>query len=90
ACKRGFCKRMNRKGDINQSLSYQKKASLSYHLGPDVGLVEKIDNINFSGWSWPYATGEKSTLIIGNSVAIPGDYNPKDYNLLSEIKLIFV
>jgi len=65
---------------------YQKNAILSYYLGPDVGLVEKLDNIRFSGWSWPYATGEKSTLIIGNSVAIPGDYNPKDYNLLSEIE----
>lgn len=65
---------------------YQKQADLSYHLGPDVGLVEKMDNIRFSGWSWPYATGEKSTLIIGNSVAIPGDFNPKDYDLISEIK----
>lgn len=65
---------------------YQKQANLSYYLGPDVGLVEKLDNIHFSGWSWPYATGEKSTLIIGNSVAIPADFNPKDYNLISEIK----
>jgi len=65
---------------------YQKNAELSFYLGPDVGLVEKLDNIRFSGWSWPYATGEKSTLIIGNSVAIPADFNPNDYDLISEIK----
>lgn len=65
---------------------YQKQAKLSYYLGPDVGLVEKLDNIDFAGWSWPFATGEKSTLIIGNSVAIPSDFNSKDYNLISEIK----
>jgi hypothetical protein len=65
---------------------YQNQASLSYYLGPDVGLVERLDNIRFTGWSWPYATGEKSTLIIGNSVAIPSDFNAKDYNLISEIK----
>ena len=65
---------------------YQKQAELSFYLGPDVGLVEKLDNIRFAGWSWPFATGEKSTLIIGNSVAIPSDFNPKEYNLISEIK----
>ncbi len=65
---------------------YQRSANLTNYMGPDVGLVEKLDNISFSGWSWPYATGEKSTLIIGDSVAIPSDFNSKDYNLISEIK----
>ena len=66
--------------------AYQKQAKLSYYLGPDVGLVETLDNIDFAGWSWPFATGEKSTLTIGNGVAIPSDFSRKDYNLISEIK----
>ncbi len=66
--------------------TYQRQANLSYYLGPDVGLVEKLDNITFKGWSWPYATGFDSTLIIGNDVAIPSDFNTADYNLISEIK----
>lgn len=66
--------------------AYQTKAKLSNYLGPDVGLVDQLDNINFFGWSWPFATGEKSTIIIGNDVAIPSDYNKNDYNLISEIK----
>ncbi len=65
---------------------YQNQAELSYYLGPDVGLVEKTDNIKFLNWSWPYATGEEGILIIGNSVAVPSDFNPKDYNLISEIR----
>jgi hypothetical protein len=65
---------------------YQSQATLSYYLGPDVGLVERLDNIYFMGFSWPYATGEKSTLIVGTDVGVSKDYNPKDYNLIKEIK----
>jgi hypothetical protein len=65
---------------------YQKQAKLLENKYGDVGLVERLDNIYFQGWSWPYATGEKDTLIIGNDVAIPSDWSRKDYNLISEIK----
>ncbi len=64
---------------------YQSQAVL-LEGGPDVGLVERLDNIDFVRFSWPYATGQKNTLVVGNSVAIPSDFNRKDYNLVSEIK----
>lgn len=74
-------------------LFYQKYDPKKYQLqanltsgGLDVGLVEKLDNINFVSFSWPYATGQKNTLVAGNSVAIPSDFNTKDYNLIREIK----
>jgi len=67
-------------------VKYQKQAKLSNFLGPDVGLVEHLDNITFAQWSWPYLTGEKHTMVIGNSIAIPPDFNTLDYNLISEIK----
>src|SRR4030042_2291310 len=65
---------------------YQKQAHLLENRFGDVGLVENLDNVQFLGWSWPYATGEKDTLIIGNDVAIPSGWSRKDYNLVSEIK----
>jgi 4-amino-4-deoxy-L-arabinose transferase-like glycosyltransferase len=65
---------------------YQKQAKLQESQYGDVGLVEKLDNIYFLGWSWPFATGEKNTLIIGNDVAIPSDWSRKDYSLVAEIK----
>lgn len=65
---------------------YQEQAKLTESKYGDVGLVEDLDNIRFQGYSWPYATGEKGILLIGNDVAIPPDYSKKDYNLISEIK----
>lgn len=64
---------------------YQLQANLTSG-GLDVGLVEKLDNISFVQFSWPYGTGEKNTLVVGNSVAVSADWSQKDYSLISEIK----
>jgi len=64
---------------------YQGQAKLSSG-GVDVGLVDRLDNIEFVNFSWPYATGEKSTLIIGNEIVVPKDFSLSHYNLISEIK----
>ncbi len=65
---------------------YQKSVKFLESGNADVGLVEQLDNIVFQGFSWPHATGEKDTLIVGNQVAIPADYNEESYKLISEIK----
>lgn len=65
--------------------TYQKQASLESG-GIDVGLVKRLDNIDFINFSWPYATGEKSTLLIGNDVAIPYDFSKDHYNQIYEVK----
>jgi hypothetical protein len=65
---------------------YQTEAKLSESPYGDVGLVEDLDNIHFQGFSWPYATGEQGTLLVGNSVAIPPEYSQKEYKLIREIK----
>jgi 4-amino-4-deoxy-L-arabinose transferase-like glycosyltransferase len=64
---------------------YQKVADLKSG-GIDVGLVEKLDNIEFTDLSWPPPVGPGKTLIAGNTVAIPPDFSRKDFNILKEIK----
>jgi len=63
---------------------YQKNSKLTNYLGPDVGLVDKLDNIEFSFYSWP-VTPKQNTLIVGTPVVIV-DFNPADYDLIKEIK----
>lgn len=63
---------------------YQGQAKLTNYLGPDVGLVDKLDNITFSFYSWPIPLEER-TLVVGTPVVITS-FNPNDYNLISEIK----
>jgi hypothetical protein len=66
-------------------VKYQKQAQLSEN-NIDVGLVTNLDNISFENFGWPYATGQKDTLLVGNAIAIPPDFNEDSYQLLSEIK----
>ena len=64
---------------------YQKNAKIDIK-GSDVGLVQKLDNINFLEYSWPPPIGSGKTLVIGDEVVIPPFYSKKDFNLVSEIK----
>jgi 4-amino-4-deoxy-L-arabinose transferase-like glycosyltransferase len=64
---------------------YQKQAKL-VEGGIDVGLVEKLDNIHFTRFSWPHATGEKGLLLAGDSVGIPTEFFKDSYSLIKEIK----
>jgi len=66
-------------------VKYQKQAKL-FESSVDVGLVSKLDNIYFESYTWPHATGQKNTLLVGNSIAIPFDFNKDSYELVSEIK----
>ncbi|MGB6838877.1 MAG: glycosyltransferase family 39 protein, partial [Microgenomates group bacterium] len=66
-------------------LKYQPKAHL-VDEGLDVGLVDKLDNIKFEEFSWPYATGQKGTLVIGDNISIPEYYGEANYTLLKEIR----
>ena len=63
---------------------YQDQAKLTNYLGPDVGLVDNLDNIAFSFFSWPIPLKTK-TLVVGTPVVITS-YNPNDYNLIKDIK----
>jgi 4-amino-4-deoxy-L-arabinose transferase-like glycosyltransferase len=65
---------------------YQEQSKLKESSVGDVGLVEKLDNIDFVGFSWPYATGQSGTLVVGDYNAIPSYYSTKEYDLISEIK----
>ncbi len=74
-------------------LFYQKYDPLKYQSGAhfvseglDVGLVDKLDNIEFEEFSWPHATGQKGTLVIGDNISIPENYGETNYTLLKEIK----
>ncbi len=76
-------------------LFYQKYDPLRYqpmaHLvdeGLDVGLVDKLNNIEFEKFGWPHAIGQKGTLIIGDNISIPENYGEADYTLLKEIKYL--
>ena len=51
-----------------------------------MGLVDELDNIKFEEFSWPHATGQKGTLVIGDNISIPEDYGETSYTLLKEIK----
>jgi 4-amino-4-deoxy-L-arabinose transferase-like glycosyltransferase len=64
---------------------YQKRAKLT-ESGIDVGLVENLDNISFESFSWPYSTDKKGTMVVGDSIVIPDDFNENDFKLISEIK----
>jgi hypothetical protein len=66
-------------------LKYQAKARL-VDEGLDMGLVAELDNIKFEKFSWPHATGQKGTLVIGDNISIPEDYGEASYTLLKEIK----
>ena len=66
-------------------LKYQAKAHL-VDEGFDVELVAELDNIKFEEFSWPHATGQKGTLVIGDNISIPEDYGEDNYTLLKEIK----
>jgi len=65
---------------------YQEQSKLQESLVGDVGLVQKLDNIDFVRFSWPYATGQSGTLVAGDYNAIPSYYSTKEYDLISEIK----
>ena len=74
-------------------LFYQKYDPFKYQMEEHLvskelgaGLVEKLDNIEFKEFSWPYATGQKGTLVIGDNISIPGDYGEDSYTLLKEIR----
>ena len=64
---------------------YQQIANLT-EGGLDVGLVDKLDNISFESFSWPHATGDSGTLVVGNGITIPENYIEEDYQLLLDIK----
>lgn len=64
---------------------YQKQAKLT-EGGVDVGLVERLDNVSFESFSWPFPTDRKNTLVVGNPVGIPLNIDQKDYKLIKEIK----
>jgi 4-amino-4-deoxy-L-arabinose transferase-like glycosyltransferase len=66
-------------------VKYQEQAKLILS-GVDVGLIGKLDNIYFENFTWPHATGQKDSLLIGNSIAIPSDFSIDSYELIAEIK----
>lgn len=63
--------------------SYQQKASLTRYLGPDVGLVDRLDNIEFTYLSWPIVV-EENVLVVGTSDVIVS-YSENDYRLIKNI-----
>lgn len=65
---------------------FQEQSDLVRSQDGGVSYVQKLDNIHFQKFSWPYATGEKRTLLVGSPVAVPADYSEDSYNLVSEIK----
>jgi 4-amino-4-deoxy-L-arabinose transferase-like glycosyltransferase len=66
-------------------VKYQKEANL-VSGGLDVGLVGKLNNIEFMELSWPPPVSSGKTLIAGNYVAIPDNFSQNNFNLIKEIK----
>lgn len=60
-------------------LKYQSQAKLEQET-VDVGIVRKIDNIEFRKINWPVDRGLENTLLIGTGVEIP------DYDISTEKK----
>lgn len=62
---------------------YQRQARLT-DSGIDVGLVPKVDNIEFIEYSWP-PPSESGDFIIGDTVVVP-EADPDGYQLIDEIR----
>ena len=65
---------------------YQRQAKLTESLYGDVGLVERLDNITFSNFSWPIGGVEKGDLVISDEVSAPGELIGKGFKVLSQVK----
>lgn len=63
---------------------YQSEAKLKESSIGDVGQVEKLDNIYFSGIDWSQNRGEHGVLFVADPVRIPYE----DSNDVNEFKLI--
>jgi 4-amino-4-deoxy-L-arabinose transferase-like glycosyltransferase len=51
----------------------------------DVGLVKKLNNVTFAGFSWP-APGVTGDIVIGTPIDIPDFYANDRFKLIDEIK----
>jgi len=64
---------------------YQQESRLVV-LGPDVGLIERLDDIYFREMSWPPPLENVPTLFVGNEIAIPDHYLTSGFTLIAEIR----
>src|SRR5258708_1732909 len=69
---------------------YQKVANLKENPYGDVGQVEKLDNIEFSGIDWSRDRGDNGDLIVADTKVIPplDSDDPKQFKLINEIKYL--
>ncbi len=69
---------------------YQKQAHLTESKYGDVGLVEKLDNIEFSAIDWSADMGHKGELIVADPFKMPpGDSSdPNRFKLIKEIRYL--
>ena len=65
-------------------LEFQRNVSYKESSVGDVGLVEKLGNINFRFLSWPYKYPAK-TIVVADEVAAPKELVLSDYTVLKEI-----
>jgi len=63
---------------------YQINAKI-YITNSDVGLVKKLDNIEFQFFSWEPQILFDRTLIVGNNIVIPDIYDENKFSLIKEI-----
>lgn len=64
---------------------YQRQSQIAYESVIDVGLVKKLDNIEFIGFSWP-APARKGDLVIGSPIDIPDFFANDGFKMIKEIR----
>ncbi|HEX6977556.1 MAG TPA: phospholipid carrier-dependent glycosyltransferase [Patescibacteria group bacterium] len=69
---------------------YQAQAHLTESPMGDVGLVEKLDNIEFSAIDWSADQGHKGELIVADPIKMPvqDSSDPNRFKLIKEIKYL--
>lgn len=67
---------------------YQSQNNYAANEVGDVGLVSRLDNIEFKDIYWPHDRGEKGTLFAGNEEKLPDqDIHGDDFNVLDTVNL---
>ncbi|QQG47050.1 MAG: glycosyltransferase family 39 protein [Candidatus Woesebacteria bacterium] len=66
--------------------TYQQNSMLKESISGDVGIVEKLDNINFVNFDWPKSQKETNTLFVATNEQINLDEIQKGkFNIIKEI-----
>lgn len=64
---------------------YQMESQIAYDSAIDVGLIQKLDNISFRGFSWP-APAVTGDIVVGTPIDIPDFFANDRFKMIKEIR----